>query len=137
MSNPPAAMASHVMGTASAVRIRCTPISWASSLPYGFDEAFVLPALNQSTIYRLLLREDILYAFDQIAATILKATIVGSGSPSATPGIIGPFGPSAALVVMIDGNVDLRDPYQCPEVVEEFWRALCLYTRSQGPSGGR
>jgi hypothetical protein len=24
--------------------------------------------------------------------------------------------------------VDLRDPYQRPDLVEEFWRALCLYT---------
>jgi hypothetical protein len=34
-----------------------------------------------------------------------RCTIVASGSPSATAGMIGPFGPSAELVVMIDGNL--------------------------------
>jgi hypothetical protein len=38
--------------------------------------------------------------------------------PFPAAGMIGPFGPSA----------DLRDPYQRPDVVNEFWRALCLYT---------
>ncbi len=44
----------------------------AASLPYGFDEVFVLPTIDQSTIYRPLLREDILDPLDQITATILK-----------------------------------------------------------------